>query len=32
MIDGNIVGCIIGAVLGLLICLVLYFWDKENEN
>ena len=32
MIDGNLIGCIIGAVLGLLICLVLYFWDKENEN
>lgn len=26
----EVIGCIIGGVLGLLICLVAYYWNKEN--
>ena len=29
---GEAIGTIIGAVLGLLICLVAYYWNKENEE
>ena len=32
MSKGEAIGVIIGAVLGLLICLVAYYWDKENEE
>ena len=26
------IGTIIGAVLGLIICLVIHYWNKENEE
>lgn len=26
------IACIIGAVLGLLICLIIHFWDKVNKE
>ena len=29
---GEAIGTIIGAVLGLTICLVAYYWNKENEE
>ena len=32
MIKGEVIGCIIGAVLGLLICLVAYYWNRENKE
>ncbi len=32
MSKGAIIGYIVGAVLGLLICLVAYFWNKENKE
>ena len=32
MSKGEAIGVIIGAVLGLLICLVAYYWNKENEE
>ena len=32
MSKGEIIGYIIGAVLGLLICLVAYYWNKGNKE
>lgn len=32
MSKGEAIGTIIGAVLGLLICLVIHYWNKENEE
>ena len=32
MSKGAIIGYIVGAVLGLLVCLVAYFWNKENKE
>lgn len=32
MSKGEAIGTIIGAVLGLIICLVIHFWNKENEK
>ncbi len=29
---GTAIGTIIGVVLGLAICLVAYYWDKENKK
>ena len=29
---GTAIGIIIGAVLGLAICLVAYYWDKVNNK
>ncbi len=29
---GGAIGTIIGAVLGLAICLVAYYWNKENKE
>ena len=26
------IATIVGAVLGLIICLVVYYWDKENKK
>jgi len=26
------IGTIIGAILGLLICLVIHYWNKENKK
>jgi ABC-type lipoprotein release transport system permease subunit len=28
----SLIGTIIGAVLGLLICLVIHYWNKENKE
>ena len=32
MSKGEAIGYIVGAVLGLLICLVAYYWNKENKE
>lgn len=32
MSKGSAIGYIIGAVLGLLICLVIHYWNKENKK
>lgn len=32
MSNGEAIGYIIGAVLGLLICLVIYYWYKGNKE
>ena len=32
MSKGEAIGVIIGAVLGLIICLVIHYWNKENEE
>ena len=32
MSKGEAIGYIIGAVLGFLICLVAYYWNKENKE
>ena len=32
MSKGSAIGYIIGAVLGLLICLVVHYWNKENKE
>ena len=32
MSKGEAIGIIIGAVLGLLICLVIHYWNKENKE
>lgn len=32
MSKGEIIGYIIGAVLCLLICLVAYYWNRENKE
>lgn len=32
MSKGSAIGYIIGAVLGLLICLVIHYWNKWNKN
>ena len=32
MSKGETIGYIIGAVLGLLICLEAYYWNKENKE
>ena len=32
MDKGQAIAIIIGAVLGVIICLVVYYWDKENKN
>jgi tetrahydromethanopterin S-methyltransferase subunit G len=32
MSKGEVIGIIIGAVLGLLICLVIHYWNKENKE
>ena len=32
MSKGEVIGTIIGAVLGLMICLVLYYWNKVNKE
>jgi len=32
MSKGEIIGYIIGAVLGLAICLTAYYWNKENKE
>lgn len=32
MSKAEAIGCIVGLVLGLLICLVAYFWNKENKE
>ena len=32
MSKGEAIGTIIGAVLGLAICLAIYYWNKENEE
>lgn len=29
---GTAIGIIIGAVLGLAICLVIHYWNKENKE
>ena len=29
---GEAIGVIIGAVLGLIICLVIHYWNKENKE
>ncbi len=32
MSKDSAIACIIGAVLALLICLALHFWDKVNKE
>ena len=32
MSNGEAIGVIIGAVLGLIICLVIHYWNKENKE
>lgn len=32
MSKGQAIATIIGAVLGVIICLVVYYWDKENKE
>ena len=32
MSKGEAIGVIIGAILGLLICLVIHYWNKENKE
>lgn len=32
MSKGEAIGVIIGAVLGLIICLVIHYWNKENKE
>ena len=32
MSKAEAIGYIIGAVLGLAICLVIHYWNKENEE
>lgn len=32
MNKGQVIATIIGAVLGVIICLVVYYWDKENKK
>lgn len=32
MSKGEAIGIIIGAVLGLIICLVIHYWNKENKE
>ena len=32
MSNGEIIGYIVGGVLGLLICLAAYFWGKYNHE
>lgn len=32
MSTGEVIGCVIGFVLGVLISLVAYYWNKENKE
>ena len=32
MSKGEAIGIIIGAVLGLIVCLVIHYWNKENKE
>ena len=32
MSKGEAIGYIIGAVLGLIICITAYYWEKENNE